>query len=334
MDANRRRIRVKVIVSAAVFALVAAAVLLAAWANFPIRKGNSADFWYAACRVELDGKRRFGMKAYPARDGWLVYGQQHFHGEWLFRLREEDAFADFPDVVKRLEEAGPRPPFIEAGLSSWREKDPECSDPRLLLQEVRAAELESWKRRDPSIHQFILASEQSVDERWSMTHNWRPILVVIELAFFEALAAFVLWPWWRSARPAWYGVCLGWLPWLFLLPHWLGYAPLTFTSAGSTDEGILYPVLLRNVPRIPWTELDALLLRPLPRPLASWSLGPGPILSISGVGSPGVFTAVLASAFLAAVPVLLALSECARQSRTRPRRGGGEPVAEPSSGQG
>jgi hypothetical protein len=229
MDAKRRRIRVKVIVSLAVFVLIAAAVLIAARMNFPIREGTSADFWYAVCRVELDGKTRSATSAYPARDGWLVYGHQHFHGEWLFRVREEEAFADFPEVVKRLEEAGPRPPFIEAGLANWRQKDPQRAQPHLLIQEVRESDLDSWKQRDPSVYQFVLAKEKSVDERWSMARDWLPILVVIELIFFETLSAFVLWPWWRSARPAWYVVHLGCLPWLFLLPHWLGYAAVERT---------------------------------------------------------------------------------------------------------
>src|SRR6478609_6704525 len=163
MGANRRRIRVKMIVSAATFAVLAAAVLIAARMNFPIRKGTSADFWYAVCRVELDGKSRSGLRAYPARDGWLVYGQQHFHGVWLFRVREEEAFADFPEVVKRLEEAGPRPPYFEAGLASWRQKDPERTQPQLLIQEVRTSLLESWKQPNPSVYQFALQREASVD---------------------------------------------------------------------------------------------------------------------------------------------------------------------------
>jgi hypothetical protein len=339
MDAKRRRIRVKVVVSALVFALIAATVLIAARVNFPLRKGNPADFWYAACRVKLNDNVLDSVipspQAYPARGGWCVYSRPTMHGEPLHRIPEEEAFADFPEVVRRLEEGGNRPPYFATGLARWREKDPDRSQPHVLLEELRAARLNDLLQHNPSIHQYALEREQSVDERWSMAHDWWPILVVIELAFFEFLAAFALWPWWRSARPAWYVVHLGWLPWLFLLPHWLGYAPLTFTSAASTDEGVLYPALLWSVPRVPWTGLDTLLLRPLPRPLVSWSLGPGPMLSISGTGSPGVLTAPLGSVLLAVVPLLLALSEFARESRNRPRHGSGdEPVADQSSGQG
>ena len=45
----------------------------------------------------------------------------------------------------------------------------------------------------------------------------------------------------------------GMLPTLFCLPYWLGYAPLTFTSAGPVG-GVLYPWLLQTLRGLPWTS--------------------------------------------------------------------------------
>src|SRR5437870_5199319 len=75
-DAKPPRIRLKVILSALVYALLTAAVLGRAWYDPIYREGNSTDFWDAAAGVRLDGvySTHFrNFEAFPARDGWLIY---------------------------------------------------------------------------------------------------------------------------------------------------------------------------------------------------------------------------------------------------------------------
>jgi hypothetical protein len=268
MDAKPRRIWLKVSVSVAVYALVAAAVLWMARVNPIVREGNSAEFWYAACRIDVDGQpspHRAVFRAYPARDGWLVYEPVPICGGGpLYRVREEEAFADFPEVARLLAKMDDQTEWRTEGLARWRAKDPDAADPRLLLGELRDAKLTYWKRRDQSVYRYVLALEKDVDERWWLAQNWRPVQVAAELAYFAALASFLLWPWWRSARWPWYAAHLAWLPWLLLAPYWLGY------SAAITPEGgVLYPIVRLYVPALESVEPQADLWKSLPRPLAS-----------------------------------------------------------------
>jgi hypothetical protein len=97
---------------------------------------------------------------------------------------------------------------------------------------------------------------------------------------------FAAWPWLRGAGPARWAVHLGLVPLLFFLPYWLGYAQLTFTSAGPSG-GILYPELLSHFRGLPWTGLDTAVLRVLPQVLEPLSQTPGPMLSLTNFGGVG-----------------------------------------------
>ena len=90
---------------------------------------------------------------------------------------------------------------------------------------------------------------------------------------------------------------LGMTPFLFCLPFWLGYAPLTFTSAGDT-EGVLYPRLLMALRGLPWSDLDTEIVRALPKPLEPLNQLPGPMWSLSGSGAVGPVAMVTAGAIL------------------------------------
>src|SRR5262249_7884681 len=119
-----------------------------------------------------------------------------------------------------------------------------------------------------------------VAERWWCARHWRPVQVIAEIAFLWALAAFVLWPWWRSAEGVWYVVHLAWLPWLFLLPYWLGYAPPSATTFSHPQPGVLYPVMLVVAPQMEAVESEEgnrALFQRVPRPLASLPGNPLPV---------------------------------------------------------
>jgi hypothetical protein len=306
MDAKPRRIRLKLSVSAAVYALVVAVVLTVAWVNPVIREGNSHDFWDAACGVFLDGdydeEQRCAFTAFRARDGWLVYAPNGLiNSPALHRVREEEAFADFPEVVKHLDRPERRQSYRELDLSRWREADPEAADPRLFLEEVRAARLQRLKWAGNGGDQRLLAHERLADECWWRAHNWRPVQVAAELVYFAGLASWLLWPWWRSARWTWYAAHLAWLPWLLLAPYWLSY------SAAITPEGgVLYSIVRLYVPALESVEPQADPWKSLPRPLASLpgQVGAAGLAEFTIRPGQGPFAALAWSVILAG-PVLL-----------------------------
>jgi hypothetical protein len=312
-----RRRALKAAVCGAVVLLVCWAVLRAARVNQPIRQGTSAHFWYAVCRVDLNGEgleQRWGFprRPYPLRDGWAIYGCPHMHGEDLWRVREDEVLADFPQVVRQLDQRGNRHEAIETGIRRWLARDAERSRPELFLAEIHAAWVEFYQQLDKkrqgfnySAYQNHLANEADVDARWALARDWWSTQVVVELLFFEGLALFVLFPWLRSASAPWYALHLVLLPWLFLLPAWLGYAPLTFTSVGPSG-GVLYPWALSFVwdylPCLRLNSLDVLLLRRLPRPLWNWSISSGPPMAMTYMGGIGPTTAWLWGQALGALP--------------------------------
>src|SRR5438876_364621 len=90
----------------------------------------------------------------------------------------------------------------------------------------------------------------------------------------------------------------GWLlPILFFLPYWLGYAQLTFTSAGPSS-GVLYPWLLVWFRGLPWTSLDTTIVRSLPQILEPLSQTPGPMLSLTFFGGVGPVAATVMGVIL------------------------------------
>src|SRR5947209_8445868 len=129
----------------------------------PIGAGNSRDFWYAACRVQVDPARpsKCACSVYPPRDGWFIYaGSPHggisFHGEVVHRVPASEAMADFPAVVRALEEGQhlALPPsflrsILDAGHRAWLRVCPERDDAHALIACINAAWHEADRKRDP-----------------------------------------------------------------------------------------------------------------------------------------------------------------------------------------
>ena len=79
---------------------------------------------------------------------------------------------------------------------------------------------------------------------------------------------------------------VGLLPSLLFLPYFLGYVPFTFTSAFPAG-GVFYPYILVWFRGLPWTSLDAWLLRSAPQLFEPLTQHPGPMLAVTGMGGVG-----------------------------------------------
>jgi hypothetical protein len=128
----------------------------------PFKPGNAVDFWYAACRAQVDPSRssRCIGPIYSARDGWFVYGGREerriaIHGIETYRVPEDVALAHFPEVVRQCERgahlAGQIPhhgPILDAGYRRWLAANPEKTDPHALLVCLQGAWLDHHHELD------------------------------------------------------------------------------------------------------------------------------------------------------------------------------------------
>jgi hypothetical protein len=140
-------------------ALVGVAIHRCSRTERPFKDGNPADFWYAACRVQVDPARRSHCTGpvYPAREGWFVYGGQDergiaIHGVESYRIPEHAALTHFPAVVRQLEggaHRGARIPhhgqIVDEGYRKWLAANPERTDAQALLVCIRDARLDWWR---------------------------------------------------------------------------------------------------------------------------------------------------------------------------------------------
>jgi hypothetical protein len=289
----------------------------------PIKEGNAADFWQAACLWRPDPNvTKWGMFApriYPPREGWFIYACSHFHGEDVYRVRAEVALADFPAVVEELEAApkGALRAPVEKAYRAWAREHPDRTDAEALLAALNRAEHEHRREHSEWAYEYGLSRERDFDRRWDEAKRWH-WNVFGETAFFLALLLLAAWPWLRNARPWRWALHVGLVPMLLLLPYWLGYAWMTYTSVGPSG-GALYPWVITPFRGLYWRWIDAPVLRSLPRPLARCSPGPGPIMSMTFLGGVGPVTILALSAALAAVVYLArrsrAAGEASRHSR-------------------
>jgi hypothetical protein len=240
---------------------------------------------------------------YLPRDGWFIYYDSGFHGQFLYRVPADEAVALFPKVVEKLRNAPPGllRPHVEKGFQAWLQSGADPNDAAGFLKKIHEADLDRARARGQKQYEYVLSEEAYFDERWKRVnrYHWN---VWFEFLFLSGLIVFATWPWLRGAGRVRCAVHLGLTPILFCVPYWLGYAPLTCTSAGP-GGGVLYPWLLLPFKALPWSELDTLILRNLPRVLEPLSQTPGPMLSISGGGCVGPVGATLLGLVVAAVVI-------------------------------
>ena len=244
--------------------------------------------------------------------------------------RESAAVADFPAVVDALDsEPGPDvPAHVQTGFDAWKREDPTRRDAAKLIAAIRKAKLARRQEEDekdpegPRLYEYQLECERYFAERWHRAKRYW-LTVLFEFVFLAGLIVFALLPWLRNGgRLAW-SIHLGLLPVLLLLPHYLGYAPLTFTSAFPNVGGVFYPWLIIHLRRLPCTGLNAALIERLPKILEPLCQLPGPMMAHSGMGMPGLVSlAVLGAGIGGATFTLGTLWRRWKGRRSRPEQAG------------
>jgi hypothetical protein len=279
-----------------------AGVLFFAKLMTPLRKGTSADFWRAACGVDLNNQG-FGemMGIYPPRDGWFIYYIQGFHGQFLFYAPPSEVVSDFPKVVQKFRksagETNRAPIFLRAAAIVERTPSNDLS-PEKFLSLLREQRLRLFRENSETLYQQEISDEIDFGKRWKTVRRFW-INVLFEVVFFTGLILFAIWPWlFERARWKW-SFHLGFLPLLLFLPYYAGYAAWTFTSAGPSG-GALYPWVIVWFRKISfWTPIDQWMLENFPKFLEPLSQSNGPMLSISGGRPLGIVSATLIGAAIA-----------------------------------
>jgi hypothetical protein len=276
---------------------VAELALLAALAHCakvmaPAKDGSPREFWMRACGVG-------SYTTYTPRDGWFIYFDQGFHGQFLYRVRREAALAAFPDVFPELEaaaKAGEMHPVVVDAYRAWSRAG---KGPEALLEETRSAWFAHWEKEDKDIYTHLLASEQEFGERWRCVNRYW-VNILFEFAYLTGVLLFVAWPW-LFGKGLWrWALHIGLFPLLLFLPYFLGYALATFTSAGPSG-GALYPWLLVWFwPLNFWTRLDTRIYEATPLVLLPISQPLGPMLSLTCWGFGRVAVGVACLLFAAA----------------------------------
>jgi hypothetical protein len=248
---------------------------------------------------------------YLPRDGWFIYFDQGFHGQFLFRVPRSAVVADFQNVLGLIRKADTNGAPLRLRLAAavmGRNHSVDGDSPETFVSLLRTEHLNHIKTRFPDSYQVAISEEQEFSLRWGQARRfWVNILA--ESAFFASLIIFALWPWPRRKGPRAWGIHFGALPLLLMLPYCSGYADWTFSSAGPSG-GISYPLAIAWSRDFPvWTSADEWVLLHFPKVLWPLSQSLGPMLSVSGGHGLGPFTASLSGGMIAiAIPSVVVLA--------------------------
>jgi hypothetical protein len=255
----------------------------------PIREGTAAGFWRHACGLNLDQSPERGcwVAFYPRREGSYIYYDQHIHGQVVYRVEESQVREVFPQVRASLDAASepPNDAWQRKALEAWKQSDPNKTNPDRLLGAIETAFSDARSQQQPD---WPVCHEQSIARfatRWARAKRYW-LTVSFEFAIRACLIIVAAAPWLRKGgRWAW-SMHLGLLPILLLLPWFLGYVPLAFTSLCPAG-GIVYPYLVAPFRDLPSASVDRFILSHLPTPLEPLTQSEGPWMSASGTGGPG-----------------------------------------------
>jgi hypothetical protein len=276
------------------FLLPVVAVLVFAKLMYPLHQGTSSNFWKYVCGISLDGKEVKDVGGfYPPRNGLCIYYISTLHDEILFKVPRSEVIQDFPKAIGILKGS---PRTNDFGVTKWARaalKNPSAeTNFDQFLSSARDERLNSFKKKDEHLYQYVLNEEKSFEMRWQKIQRfWLNIL--FECLFFSFVILFAFWPWIRNkGRHAW---CFHFslIPLLLFIPYYLGYCGWTFTSVGPSG-GILYPwVIVWFRDCLFWTPIDDWLLSHSPKILESVSQDQGSMMSVSGGSGLGIVALLL-----------------------------------------
>ena len=276
-----------------------------------MRHGSPEMFWKMACWVNLvsDIEQEQTGWAYVLDDQWVGYELSHLHGTDAYYLTVDEVMPYFDAVVAKLEAAAQRREETIAisgrdtmainGYLKWRDGEAPLRNIDALLREMQTARQEYWIPENPEMIGGDAIWEREFHERWRQV-KWYWANIVFEWAFLTGLALFAVWPGLRGGSILRWAVHAASLPILFLLPVYLGYATLTFTSVGPSG-GILYPWLVMFVRGGRLMFFDRWLLEHIPQVLEPLSISTGSAMAITGMGLPGPTTALIAGLILSGI---------------------------------
>ena len=273
----------------------------------PVRLGNSREFWKIATGVSLSPEvhEGWGGDAYFIDETWAAYDASHLHGSDIYRVSRSEVTADFDAIVSALEQkvrSGENTLVLKAYVQ-WRDDKSKPRDGPSLVEHIKREINRKVSKEGIDLLAYRVANEQQFWQRWQRA-DWYWASIVFEWAFFTGLAVFCLWPAIQNRSPLRWAIHVALLPFLFLLPVYLGYATYSFTSAGPSG-GILYPFFLMFCRHGSSTVADRWVLRRIPHLLEPLSTPIGSPTVLTGMGMPGpsyvIFGGVLAGAAVFAI---------------------------------
>jgi hypothetical protein len=220
--------------------------------------GSSAEYWEFLCGVQLpgyQGKRDSWGGAAPVINGTVYYFSQHHHGVRFDTVAASDLLRDLPTVRSML--TNPTPPSKCEPEPKWKqnlceqyewaqEKRAACKAFFAPIDPARADEallntLQETRMTTASESRYYQVQVEAFKERFRRNDRvW--VTYVFEAVFILAWLAFVFWPLFTSKPRLPLEWRLGFAPFLFLVPYFLGYAPYSLTHGPS--GGLVYPTYL------------------------------------------------------------------------------------------
>jgi hypothetical protein len=258
-----------------------------------LKRGTSADFWGVACWVDLDPSQQVRGSAVFINDYWVGYtgglkGYLYIHGMPSYYVPMAEVEADFPTVIQKLDEAAKNgdDTAIIRGFKKWQSKKTESQLPISgFLKTIQDEQQAEWEKNHPLAPSWRESEETWFFLLWQRSH-WYWANIFFEWGFITGLAWLAVLPYRKNLAPLWWGFVTSVLPLLFMLPVFLGYSTLSFSSA-EPDGGILYPYLLPMIGSGSRTETDELMLLYLPQVMEPLSFPVGSNMKSARMGMPG-----------------------------------------------
>lgn len=265
-------------------------------ATAPIATGNARDFWMTATGLDPLGGvapdrwqewvyliQEESTVIYQSGGWWEASGRYH---PKLYVVSAQDALAQFDAVLARQIErcAADKQSDVICGapfstfqlgerrsLSQLNEllRAYQVRDAYLDARRCEAGKMLSYNPFDEEHRErYAMRAEWGtywIDRYW-YAHSQHQSCAYFEWLFLTCLALFLVWPCFIEASPVRWAIHWGLFPLLFLLPLYLGYGFGAVDGQERSGE-VLYPELLRLLPKADFSPIDQSLLSRVPHVL-------------------------------------------------------------------